>query len=963
MINISFDNTYLLLLAIPLLTLVIVPYCIAIRKANRTKGVVASLILHIVIVLFMSFGVAGTKVTATLTKTEVFVVADVSYSANGNLDTVDEHVRAVSDALPQNSEMGVVVFGRDCQINTSMGGGFSTVKDFTVDNTATDIKGALEYTASLFSESAVKRIVLISDGKQTDAEGANGIVSTVESLRKDGIYIDAIYIDNNLGENVEEVQVTSVEYNAFTYENNIESVSVLLQSNQSQVNATVTLYREDEVIGVLYPTLEAGYTSVEFPLPTQIPQTLDGEESATEKNKSISVNYRVEVRAENYAGEVADELADNNVCSFVQTVACHKHVLVLTGTSNLDMQMQILLDMYGEDTSTEGVNGVYEGEKTTFNVYLQQVNATYNVPTAIDELMEYDEIILADVDVSNEKFNNRKLFLSNLDMVVANYGKSLITIGDNKIQNATDDNLKALEDMLPVKYGNRDQSARTTVIVLDSSRSLMYTGGLDALAKNTAVQMLDLLGDDEYVSVVAFWGDHSTITGLAPVKVGENREKIIEKISSIQMMQGTVISAAMQEAYDILTTSNVAKQTINRQVILISDGKTWDYAGQDPVTIAADMKTSGIHVWSIFLGLDTNGYARMNKIATSGNFLRMENFFQIKSPSEAAGVLLGKAANSLTDSIISNGTKNSPKLQVKVSAYRDEVLNGLGEEQGYENGSEFTRVSEYVYTRAKSSATTVLYADYEMEYILPSGEKAEEPMVIQNPIYAYWNYGQGKVSTLTVKITGNTTYKWRAEETFAPFMKNIEKTNMPQQKTDVPFTDSVDYDGRFLKFDVTPAELTYDAMATATIVSPSGKTETIQLIFDSQRYIYNYETAETGRYDITISYMPTGKEEIKREKQVAYILDYTPEYNRFTGYNVSDLHKAIRSHGNIYTDGDIELINDESDVAISTFDCTIPLMIAAVVLFVFDIMVRKLRWVDIKNFFGNKDKKKTGVRK
>ena len=87
--NISFDNPWLLLLAIPLLAAVIVPYCIAIRKDNKNAHTVTSLILHLLIVALVVPALAGMASVTVMTQTEVYVVADVSYSANRNLDLID----------------------------------------------------------------------------------------------------------------------------------------------------------------------------------------------------------------------------------------------------------------------------------------------------------------------------------------------------------------------------------------------------------------------------------------------------------------------------------------------------------------------------------------------------------------------------------------------------------------------------------------------------------------------------------------------------------------------------------------------------------------------------------------------------------------------------------------------------------------------------------------------------------
>ena len=97
--SVNFDNPYLLLLAIPLLLLVLIPFAIAIRKENRQKSAVASLIMHIIIVCLVTLAAAGTKVTTVLTETTVYVVADVSYSSERELDRVDEYIEEMSKNL------------------------------------------------------------------------------------------------------------------------------------------------------------------------------------------------------------------------------------------------------------------------------------------------------------------------------------------------------------------------------------------------------------------------------------------------------------------------------------------------------------------------------------------------------------------------------------------------------------------------------------------------------------------------------------------------------------------------------------------------------------------------------------------------------------------------------------------------------------------------------------------------
>ena len=239
--NISFDNPWLLVLAIPLLAAVIVPYCIAIRKDNKNAHTVTSLILHLLIVALVVPALAGMASVTVMTKTEVYVLADVSYSANRNLDLLDEYVAELQTKLPENSAVGLVCFGKDAICVTQAGEEpLPSVKESGVDDSATDIAGALEYAATLFSNGVIKRIVLLTDGKQTDADGTTALISAVEHLYAENIALDTVYVDNNVGADVLEVQISGVEHTPYTYLDHPTTAQVLVQSS-AKTDAIVTL--------------------------------------------------------------------------------------------------------------------------------------------------------------------------------------------------------------------------------------------------------------------------------------------------------------------------------------------------------------------------------------------------------------------------------------------------------------------------------------------------------------------------------------------------------------------------------------------------------------------------------------------------------------------------------------------------------------------------------------------------
>ena len=134
MINISFDNVYLLLIAIPLALIVLLPFFVAFRKDNRDWHAVVSVVLHLIVTALIALAAAGTTLTAVITETNVYVVADVSYSAHRNLDVMDEYIQNVEKELPKNSKLGVVCFGKDYELLTELGADVQSVKNAKVDD-------------------------------------------------------------------------------------------------------------------------------------------------------------------------------------------------------------------------------------------------------------------------------------------------------------------------------------------------------------------------------------------------------------------------------------------------------------------------------------------------------------------------------------------------------------------------------------------------------------------------------------------------------------------------------------------------------------------------------------------------------------------------------------------------------------------------------------------------------------
>ena len=902
--SISFDNPYWLLIAIPLTIAILVPYFISVSKDNKTKGWIASLVIHGVIIVAVALAAAGLSHTTVMTRTKVYVVADVSYSSERNLDKIDEYIRGVEASLPQYSRLGIVCFGRDYEILTSSGEAIRSVKESTVDKSATDIAAALDATSTFFSTDEIKRIVLITDGYETTGDGK--AVSAVERLIANDIKLDVIYLDNNLKDGDHEVQISDIEYTEATYLNRESTLKVLIESNMAE-EVKLDLYRKDSQGGE-YKKLETAVATVDkglnietFILPTDISGTFE---------------YKVEITASN------DVSGYNNSFSFTQSVAEKRNILLVTDEKT---DVTVLNNIYGDIADMDSYIVNYNGRgpakyvDSSFVTTLTDKNdptarIPVEIPYTLELLSQYDEIILSNVDIRN--INNVHAFVDSIDVAVSQYGKSLITLGDLQMQNKDDEIFVKLEELLPVNYGNVNADAKLYTIVLDVSRSMNDMSQL-IVAKDASIKLLSLLEDKDYVSFITFSGD--VRVDLLPTRLGDCREELYKMIQNAAPAQGTYIGAALKSAYDNMHLLPFEK----KQIMLISDGLSFGYETEDAVQVAEQSFDSGITVSTVNV-LSQNvpvACTLLSEIAASGG----GNYYVIDSEEKVADLIFATVADEITDSIVEGD------IPVTVESYREGIMNGI---------MSFQNIGGYVNTGAKLDATTVLTVDYQKN----------EKTTVDVPLYAYRYHGNGTISTFTSSISDGWLNEWSMEFRTL-FFSNLLLSNTPDSRINYPYNLAVEYDGNNATVEITPSILNPRAKAQMTVTLPSGREIREELLFDQNRYFYSFTADELGKYDVTIVYSYGDK---SFEANSSFNISYYEEYNAFAPHDPAAIHSFVRGAGNVSTDGSVNLENKKGEVATYKYNFRIPLLILAVVLF---IVVRKLKWVEVKNFF-NKLKKR-----
>ncbi len=655
--NISFDNPYQLLLIIPIVLLFLVSFFIIRNKDNRSLGWTVSLILHIVIGALVTLAIAGLSQTRVLTKTTVYVLADVSYSSERSYAEIDGYVNEINESLPENSELGVVCFGKDCVISTSVGKTLKSVSTAKLDKSATDIVGALNFTAGLFKGDSIKRIVLITDGNDTMNNGVSSIAKTVETLSENGIKIDAIFLDNSLSENEKELQLLEAEVTSTAYLSRKNEARFLIQSS-IDTDTSLVLYRralnssglpvgDYEKIEETVVTASAGLTTVKMSLPS---------------DEVGSFEYKV-------ALENGEDISEhNNERLFTQRIVGNANILLVTGSYS---DQALVKEIYGQ--------------KATVDSYF--VGHGGYVPVNIEEIIKYDEIVLSNLDVRN--IRNANAFIDTVSTVVSQYGKSLITLGNLELHtNADDPTFKKLEEILPVDFGSTGRDGRLYTIVLDASHS-MFMAEKFTMAKDAAVKLLSVVEDNDYICLVTFSGKVNVKT---PRCAGDCKEELISYINGLSSSHGTDLAQGLEEALSAVNALNLS----HNQVMIISDGLSFD-SERSALEVSSDLYAKGATVSAVNTYIPNDGANGRNILQSVVEAGEGGNYFEVSSPENVSDVIFGEVAEDFADVVIHKDST------VTIAKSKDEIANGI---------SSLSKVSDFILSIAKYDATVPLTVTY-----------------------------------------------------------------------------------------------------------------------------------------------------------------------------------------------------------------------------------------------------------
>ncbi len=383
-----------------------------------------------------------------------------------------------------------------------------------IDQSATDIEGAIDTAIRSFAPHHLKRLVLISDGN----ENSGHMMDLLSRLKLEGVHVYAVPTEARTNRDV------WVEAIMAPSEITAEELFPLEAHVYSQVDtsAEVEVKYGDKTLGSRKVQLIRGLNRVAF--------------EGSIKDEAGPVTLEAEVKA------ARDPFPDNNKFRTSIVVQGRPKILYVEGHPQSARYLEAALKAEGFSVTTVPSNAI---------------------PLNIEVLDAYDAVVLS--DVARNTLNDQQM--RTMATYVRDLGGGFILAGGENNYGEGGYSKTIIEEVLPVTFEAKKEKPESVamIVVLDKSGSM--GGQKIELAKEATKAPLLLLKDEDRFGVVAF--DYNFYWPVRLQSVS-NRTQIIQAISTIIAGGETNIYPALREAFIQLTGSS----TEVKHVILLSDGRS-----------------------------------------------------------------------------------------------------------------------------------------------------------------------------------------------------------------------------------------------------------------------------------------------------------------------------------------------------------------------------------------------------
>lgn len=543
--TVTFSYPWVFLLLILAVVFTLIPYFKIKKRYRRTRNRICSIVLHCLVMLLCITVLSGMSFSYDVVnkQNELILLVDASDSNDTMQNEKDDYIRSIIEYAGSDFKVGIVKFGYDQLYVSPLSYNAKEVFNSYLeadepDATATDIASALTYTSALFENPLTSKIVILSDGLETDGEAKN----VIRTIAATGTKVDTVHFPNAVSPEVQIDNVVMPEDSIHKEESFNFQVVVHSNVGEELGNATLSIYDNDEAI-----------ESVKFEL-------ADGVQSVNCKHTFYEAGlHELRISIQTEQTEI-DTLIENNTYISYYYLHDPNKILVIEKDANEANEVCQMLKADEYDVTVLSV----ESDLDLF-------------PRDIDTLSQYEQVVL--VNIANSDLPGG--FDVILNEYVYELGGGLLTVGGNNDVNDEgklvphaynrDDMYDTLyQQMLPVQAIDYTPPV-ALIIIIDRSGSMGSGEGspLDQ-AKNGALACLDALESRDYCGVITLETRYNEELRITPVS---QRDVIRNSINSIQGNGGGTMFAG---AIKLAGRSLMSVDVLSRHIILVTDGQPGD---------------------------------------------------------------------------------------------------------------------------------------------------------------------------------------------------------------------------------------------------------------------------------------------------------------------------------------------------------------------------------------------------
>ena len=528
------QSPYWLWLLIPAIGIPLLIYFCSAKKYRRTRSRIISLVLHTLIMALAVFLLAGMTFFYQVPNrdNEILLLVDVSDSTAVTSERKDEFIRSAIERKSPAMKMGIIAFGCNqvyaAPLSYEGEGLYEAYLEGKqdVDASATNYESALLYASRIFEHPSSAKIVLISDGEETDGSAR----SIIKSVASQGIKVDTVFMSEMRTD--AEVRIVGMSYPEETPVIDKEfSLTLELESNYAgnvelticdngteTTSKTLSLLTGRQTVTIPYTFSERGLHCLEAVITTE---------------------------------ESRDVLNQNNLCYSYCYIDEFDNILVIERERGESEDFVRILQQAEYETD---VVTVLDSEK---------------MPDSVKELRQYDEVVLFNIANADMPLGFDEL----LHSYTYDYGGNVLTVGgktesgEANVYNREDMYGTLYQEMLPVEAIEYTPPI-AVVFIIDRSGSM--SGNKLELAKDGAIQSLQALTTRDWVGVMTLETEYNDELALTPVP---QLSEIEAAIDSIEPGGSTNYTSAIEHAGAALS---ILDKVQKRHIIIISDGQPGD---------------------------------------------------------------------------------------------------------------------------------------------------------------------------------------------------------------------------------------------------------------------------------------------------------------------------------------------------------------------------------------------------